>query len=126
MLSEGNTVDPAFEARDALAVVGTDLGERPVSFAAAASAAVADGIGTVGLIAEASGRAGSQLPGLEDDTGVSEVEELVPEATLLLAKLEKLHELLLQGRVEDSNGKLFIGNWERSGAALPAQGSLDG
>ena len=69
--------EEAFEAGDALAVIGAHLGEEPVGFAAAAGAAVADGRGAVGQVAEAGGGAGGELPGLEDDAGADEVLHLI-------------------------------------------------
>ena len=89
--------EEAFEAGDALAIVGAHLGEEPVGFAAAASAAVADGGGAVGLIAEAGGGAGGELPGLEDDAGADEVQELVAGTAVLQAELEELFQLVLGG-----------------------------
>ena len=91
------TEEKTVEARAALAIVGAHLGGEPVSLAAAASAAVADGIGTAGLIAEPGGGTGGQLAGLEDNAGAGEVEELVPGATLLQTELEELFEFVLRG-----------------------------
>ncbi len=73
--------EEAFEAGEALAIVGAHLGEEPVGFAAAAGAAVADGGGAVGVIAEAGGGAGGELAGLEEDAGADEVLDLVDGTT---------------------------------------------
>ena len=62
----------AFEAGQALAIVDAHLGQQPVRFAAAASAAIADGGGAVGLVAKAGGGAGGELPGLQRDAGTDE------------------------------------------------------
>ena len=88
-----------------MAVVGAHLGEEPVGFAAAASAAVADGGGAVGAIAEAGGGAGRELPGLEDDAAADEVQELVAGTTVLQAELEELFEFMLGGRSEGGGHK---------------------
>ena len=66
-----------------------------MSFATAASAAVADGFGAIGKIAEPGGSAGGELPGLEDDAGIGEVQELILGTTLLQSKLKNLFELVL-------------------------------
>jgi len=71
------TEEETVEAGDALTVVGPDLGEEPVSFAAAASAAIADGAGAVRIITEPSGRAGRKLPGLEEEAGANKVLHLI-------------------------------------------------
>ena len=94
------TEEEAFEAGDALAIVGADLGKQPVGFAAAASAAEADGLGASGQVAEASGGTGGELAGLEEDAGLNEVEQLVPGTTVLQAELEEVFQLLLLGRSE--------------------------
>ena len=87
------TEQEAFEAGNALAIIGADLGEEPVGFAAAARAAVADGFGAIRLIAEARGGAGSKLAGLEDNASLGDIEELVFGTALLEAKLQGLLEL---------------------------------
>ena len=85
--------EEAFEAGDALAIVGAELGEEPVGFAAAAGAAIADGLGAVGLVAKPGGSAGGELAILQDDTGVGEVEELVAGTAVLEAELEEVLQL---------------------------------
>jgi hypothetical protein len=72
--------EEAFEVREALAIVERHLGEEPKGFAAAACAAEADGGGTAGMVAEASGGAGSELLRLEKDPGVDEVFHLIARA----------------------------------------------
>jgi hypothetical protein len=90
--------EETLEARDALAVVDADLGEEPVGFAPAPGAAVADGSGAVGFVAEASGRAGGELAGLEDDARLGEVEELVGGTALFQAEVEELFQFGLGDR----------------------------
>jgi hypothetical protein len=53
--------EQAFEAGETLAIVQGHLSEHPKGFSTAAGAAKADGGGAVGLIANASGRAGGEL-----------------------------------------------------------------
>ena len=84
--------EKTFQAGEALAIVSAHLGQEPVGFPAAARAAVADGLGTVGLIAATCGGAGGQLRGQEHQAGVREVEELVLGAPLLLAELKELRQ----------------------------------
>ena len=69
--------EEAFEAGPALAIIGAQLGEEPMGFAAAARAAETDGGGADGLIAEAGGGAGRELAGLENDAGPSKVFRLI-------------------------------------------------
>ena len=72
--------EEAFEAREALAIIDGHLGEEPKGFAAAARAAETDGGGTAGMVAEASGGAGSELLRLEEHPGVDEVFHLIARA----------------------------------------------
>ena len=69
--------EEAFEAGDALAIVGADLSEKPMGLAAATRAAEGDGSGTAGLVALARGGGGSELFRLEEDHGAGEVDDLV-------------------------------------------------
>lgn len=71
----------AFESGDTLAIVSADLSDEPMGFAAASSAAVADGRGAIGRIAAAGGGTGGELPGLEDEAGPQEILDLVARAT---------------------------------------------
>src|SRR4051812_23749839 len=73
----GFAQNQTFEAGVTLAIVGTDLGEQPMRFAAAASAAIANPLGAAGLIAKPGGGAGGKLPRLENDVGAGEVRDLV-------------------------------------------------
>jgi len=92
--------EEAIETGEALAIVGAELGEEPVGFAAAAGAAETDGAGTAGGIAEASGGAGGELPFLEDETGIGEVEKLIPRTARVDAELEELFQLHFRVRRE--------------------------
>ena len=69
--------EQALEAGKALAVIGPHLGQEPVRFAAATSAAVADGGGTIGLVTKTGGGAGAELALLEDQASGVEVGDLV-------------------------------------------------
>ena len=71
-----------------------------MGFAAAASAAIADLLGAVGFIAEASRRTGGKLPVLKDDAGLGEIEELGLGAALVQTELQELLEPLLRGLTE--------------------------
>ena len=62
--------EEAFQARHALAIVGTKLGDEPMGFAATACAAVANSFGAIRFVAEARGGAGGELPGLKNDPDV--------------------------------------------------------
>ena len=73
--------EEAFESGHTLAIIGAHLGEEPVRFTAAASAAITDGGGSIGQVAQAGSGAGGELPGLEDEAGVEEVLDLVTRAT---------------------------------------------
>ena len=70
-----------FEVGETLAIIDADLSEHPIRFAAAASAAVADGFGAIGAITETCGGAGDELGGLENDAGAGEVAGLVDGTT---------------------------------------------
>jgi hypothetical protein len=74
-----------------------NLREQPMSLAAAARTAIADGRGTIRLIAQPGRRAGGELSGLEDDAGMGEAEELFLGTTLLQARLEELFQLVRRG-----------------------------
>src|SRR5262252_5207106 len=67
-----------FQSWHALTIVGTHLSEEPVRLATAARAAVADGRGPVGLVAEPRGRGGGELARLQHHTGAEEIADLVP------------------------------------------------
>jgi hypothetical protein len=69
--------EETFEAGEALTIIGTELGEEPEGFAAAAGAAKADGGGAVGLITKPSSGTCGELTVLEDETGVDEVPHLI-------------------------------------------------
>ncbi len=71
----------AFESGDTLAIVRADLGDEPMGFTAAPSAAVTDSGRAVGQIAATRGGAGGKLPGLEDEAGAQEILDLVAGAT---------------------------------------------
>lgn len=71
----------AFESGDTLAIVSAHLGDEPVRFATAAGAAVTDSGGAVREVTQAGGRAGGQLPGVEDEAGLKEIFDLVARAT---------------------------------------------
>jgi hypothetical protein len=73
--------EEAFEAGDTLAIVGTQLGEEPMGFAAPAGTAVADGGGAIRVVAKAGGGAGGELARLEDSAGADEIFHLVAGAT---------------------------------------------
>lgn len=70
----------ALEAGLALAVVHGDLGEHPVGFAAAASAAVGDLAGAVVVVGGAGGGRGDELARLEDDEGFEHARDEVRRA----------------------------------------------
>src|SRR5580693_81764 len=72
--------EEAFQTRAALAIINAHLGNKPVGFAAATGTAIADGGGATGLVAEAGGGAGNELPGLEEDTGPEMIFHLVERA----------------------------------------------
>jgi hypothetical protein len=59
-------------------------------FAAATSAAIADGFGAVVAVAEAGGGAGDELGGLENDAGAGEVAGLVDGTTDAASEGEEL------------------------------------
>ena len=82
--------EEAFEAGNALAVIGAELGKEPVRFAAAPGPAVADGGGAGGVIAEPGGGAGGQLARLEADAGADEFLDLVGHAPGLKGVLSVL------------------------------------
>jgi len=67
----------AFEAGNALAIVGAHLGEQPMGFAAATSAAVADGCWAARIIAKPGGSAGCELAVLQDDACGEEILDLI-------------------------------------------------
>ena len=81
-------------------LIGADLGTEPKGFAAAASAAVAEGARAVCNIAESSRGTGVELGGLEDNAGIEEVEELVLGTAVFKAELEGLSEHVFRGRRE--------------------------
>jgi len=70
-----------FEAGHALAIVEPNLGDEPMRFTAAASAAVADFGGAIGQITEAGSGAGGELSFLKEATGGDETFGLVAGAT---------------------------------------------
>ena len=72
--------EEAFEAGITLAIIEAHLGKEPMGFAAAASAAEADGEGPVRLIAEAGGGAGSELASVQGATGKQKVLDLIVRA----------------------------------------------
>ena len=69
-----------FETGTALTIVGAHLGEEPVGFSAAASAAIADGSGAIGQVAKPGSGAGGELTRLENDPGADKVFHLVGRA----------------------------------------------
>lgn len=81
--------EEAVETGAALAIIGPHLSKEPVGFAAAASAAVADGPRPIRLVAEPGGGTGGELTRLQDKADVGEVEELIARAAVLQAELEK-------------------------------------
>ena len=70
-----------FEIGEALAIIDADLSEHPMRFAAAASAAIADVLWAVIVVAETCGSAGAELGGLENDAGAGKVAGLVDGTT---------------------------------------------
>jgi len=70
----------AFEPGAALTIVGADLSEEPVRFAAAASTAIADGGGAIGQVTKPGRGAGGELTRLENDPGADKVLHLVGRA----------------------------------------------
>jgi hypothetical protein len=87
--------EEALEAGLALAIVGADLGKEPVGFATAPSAAIADGLGPVGPVTEPGDSARGELAGLQDQTSLGEVQQLVAGTALFEADLEEARELRL-------------------------------
>ena len=67
-----------------------------MGFAAAAGAAITDGAGATGEVANASGGAGGELAVLEDNASAGKVEELILGATVLLAELNEFFQLSLR------------------------------
>jgi hypothetical protein len=72
--------EETFQPRHALAIINAHLGNEPVGFAAATGTAIADRGGAAGLVAEAGGGAGGELPGLEQDAGPEMIFHLVERA----------------------------------------------
>jgi len=69
--------EQALETRETLAVVQAHLGEEPEGFAAAASAAEADGRGAIREVASAGGGTGFQLARLQYDADAVEILHLI-------------------------------------------------
>jgi hypothetical protein len=73
----GLAEEQALKAGVTLAIIATHLSQEPMRFSAPASAAIPDGGGTVGQIAEAGGGTGSELARLEEDARANKVLNLI-------------------------------------------------
>jgi hypothetical protein len=108
-----------FKARITLTIVGGDLGQEPVRFAAAPSAAEANVGGAIGEIAETSSGTGGVLAGLEDKASAGVVFELVRRAT----EAEGFGEDLVEGGKVSHSEYGLIGKigWVREPEAIMDQ-----